>query len=66
MANSGSSDRDTVKRYDRRAITSAENGRRAWGRHLETQIRELADSTKDERLRFEALRYLFDRHAGND
>ena len=60
-----------VKRYDRRSLTSAENGRRAWGLNLEAQvaeleekIRALADTTDDGRLRFEALRYLIDRRAG--
>jgi hypothetical protein len=60
-----------VKKYDRRALTSAENGRRAWGQNLEQQIAELedriralADSTDDQRLKFEALRYLLDRRAG--
>jgi hypothetical protein len=53
-----------VKRYDRRSITSAENGRKAWGKNLETQIIALANSTKDERLKFDALKYLYDRHAG--
>jgi hypothetical protein len=43
--------RKPVKKYDRRSITSAENGCRAWGKHLETQIVELANSTKDERLK---------------
>ena len=45
-------------RFDR-----AENGRRAWGRNpevqvaeLEEKIRGLADTTDDERLRFEALK----------
>jgi len=63
--------RPTMKRYDQRSITSAENGRRAWGLNLdaqvaelEQQIRELADSTSDERLRFEALKYLRDCRAG--
>src|SRR5262249_3791405 len=61
----------TVKKYDRRSITSAENGRRAWRQNLEAQIadleeriRELADSTSDERLKFEVLRYLRDCRAG--
>ena len=61
----------TMKRYDRRSITSAENGRRAWSQDLESQvadleerIRELADSTSDERLKFEALKYLRDCRAG--
>jgi hypothetical protein len=61
----------TPRKYDRRSITSAENGRRAWGMNLDAQvaeleqrIRELADSTSDERLRFEALRYLRDCRAG--
>ena len=58
------STRKPVKKYDRRSITSAANGRRAWGKHLETQIVALADSTKDERLRFEALKYLYDRAEG--
>ena len=53
-----------VKRYDRRSITSAENGRRAWCKHLETQIVGLANSTKDERLRFDAFKYLWDRAEG--
>src|SRR5262245_36410444 len=63
--------RPAMKRYDRRSITSAENGRRAWGQNIDTQIadleermRELADSTSDERLRFEVLRYLRDCRAG--
>jgi len=61
----------TVKKYDRRSVTSAENGRRAWGMNLgaqvaelEEKIRELADSTSDERLRFEVLKYLRDCRAG--
>jgi hypothetical protein len=61
----------TPRKYDRRSITSAENGRRAWGVNLDAQvaeleqrIREMADSTSDERLRFEALRYLRDCRAG--
>ena|SRR5215468_8293584 len=60
-----------VKPYDRRSLTSAENGRRAWGLNLEAQvaeleekIRALADTTDDGRLRFEVLRYLIDRRAG--
>jgi hypothetical protein len=53
-----------MKKYDRRSITSAENGRRAWGKNLETQMVALADSTRDERLRFDILKYLYDRHAG--
>jgi hypothetical protein len=56
--------RKPVKRYDRRSITSAENGRRAWGKHLETEILALANSTKDDRVRLDALKYLYDRHAG--
>jgi hypothetical protein len=56
--------RKPLKRYDRRSITSAENGRRAWGKNLETQMVSLADSTKDERLRFEILKYLCDRVEG--
>src|SRR5438552_993369 len=64
MADLDLSVRKPVKKYDRRSITSAENGRRAWGKHLETQIVALADSTKDERLRFEALKYLYDRAEG--
>jgi hypothetical protein len=55
----------SVRKYDKRSVTSAENGRRAWGLNLgaqvaelEERIRELADSTSDERLKFEALRYL--------
>lgn len=60
-----------VKRYDRRSLTSAENGRRAWAANLDAQvaeledrIRQLADSTSDGRLKFEALRYLRDCRAG--
>src|SRR5262249_39555101 len=61
-----------IKRYDRRSITSAENGRRAWEANLDAQvaeveerIRELADWTSDERWRFEALKYLRDCRVGN-
>jgi hypothetical protein len=56
--------RKPVKKYDRRSITSAENGRRSWGKNLETQMIALADSTKDQRLRFEILKYLYDRAEG--
>ena len=63
--------RPAMKRYDRRSITSPENGRRAWEANLDAQvaeleerIRELADSTSDERLRFEVLKYLRDCRAG--
>src|SRR5262249_40598987 len=63
--------RSAMKKYDRRSITSAENGRRAWSQNLEAQvadleerIRELADSTSDERLKFEVLKYLRDCRAG--
>src|SRR5262249_19898431 len=63
--------RPAMKKYDRRSITSAENGRRAWGMNLDAQvaeleerIRELAYSTSDERLKFEALKYLRDCRAG--
>jgi hypothetical protein len=58
------SPRKPVKKYDRRSITSAENGRRAWRKNLETQIVELANSTKDERIRLDALKYLWDRAEG--
>jgi len=58
------STRKPVKKYDRRSITSVDNGRRAWGKHLETQIVALANSTKDDRVRLDALKYLYDRHAG--
>ena len=54
MADLDLSARKPVKKYDRRSITSTENGRSAFGKHLETQITALADSTKDERLRFDA------------
>ena len=64
-------EREGFEKYDRRSITSAENGRRAWRANLDAQvaeledrIRELADSTSDDRLKFEALRYLRDCRAG--
>src|SRR6266851_5156229 len=64
MAELDLSARKPVKKYDRRSITSAENGRRAWCKHLETQIIALAHSTKDDRVRLDALKYLYDRAEG--
>jgi len=56
--------RAAVKKYDRRSLTSAENGRRAWANHLRSEIQHIAETTEDQRLRFEALKYLYDRAEG--
>jgi hypothetical protein len=64
MADLDLSTRKPMKKYDRRSITSAENGRKAWGKNLETQMVALANSTKDQRLQFEILKYLYDRAEG--